>query len=63
MTRYTRTSRTPDRCTIKSITVGDYRVTLETMNGTMVPLRMIGFWTGKLRWVENAVATFNLRQS
>jgi hypothetical protein len=62
MTRYTRTERTPNRCTIKSITLGDYRVIVETVTGKTVPMRIIGTWKDKVRWVENAVATFNMRQ-
>jgi hypothetical protein len=63
MTTYTRTTKTPDTCTIKSITLADHRVIVETVTGIKVPMRLIGTWKDKLRWVENAVETFHLQQA
>jgi hypothetical protein len=60
--RYTRTSQTPATCIIKSITVGDYRVMLERMDGTVFPLRMIGFWGQKLDHVRRTVEMFKFQQ-
>jgi hypothetical protein len=63
VTRYTRTAKTPQTCTIKSITLKEHRVLIETVTGKVVPLRMIGFWKDKIRWVEDAVETFHLQQT
>jgi hypothetical protein len=60
--RYTRTSQTPAHCTIKSITVGNHRVILETRTGKIVPLMMIGFWGKKLKWVAETVELFKFQQ-
>jgi hypothetical protein len=62
MTKYTRTSQTPAHCTIKSITVSDFRVTLESVKGEIVPLRMIGLWGKKYQWVMKTVELFKFQQ-